>query len=450
MRYSKVSKLAVIACSLVLACTVGFQSAGMVADAATSYDKDVTNYSNKLSDLEKTQKQIQKDIDALKQDQTKKEQLKEQLQRQIANTQEQVTACNKEIDSLTAEIAAQEEQIRQKNEELARNKETFKQRIRAMYMSGGNSDLLVLLSADDYTDYLNRSELSRSVSQHDQELMQQIATAISEIETEKNQVETKKDERTAAKKTLASKQKDLKDQISQVNQVLEQLDQKKEELDESSEEAAQAMKEVTNQLADAKQKQQAAIDELNRQREAERKRQEEANKGSSSGGSSGSSSNSGSNSGSSHSGGSNSGMSSGLFLWPVNGSYTITSPYGYRIHPITGVRKLHKGVDISGGGINGKPIMAAEDGVVLLAGYNAGGYGNYVILSHGKLDGSNSYETLYGHMTNYVVSSGQRVSKGQVIGYVGSTGASTAPHLHFEVHKNGSLTDPMGYFKKLG
>lgn len=431
MRYRK---LAVIACSLLLACTVGFQSAGFVADAASKSElqQSIDKYTNDLKALEKQQEQIAKDKEALKQDQTKKEQLKEQLQRQISNTQQQISLCNKEIDDLNAEISAQEKQIEEKNAELEQNKETFKQRVRAMYMSGGNSDLLMLLGADDFADYLNRSELSRSVSQHDQDLMEQIANAISEIEAEKVQIEAKKEERTSAKKTLAAKQKDLKDQMAEVNQLLEEIEDKQEELDDTSASAKAAMNEVDSLLAANRKQLQEKIDA---------EKAASANKNPTG---------SGSSSGSSGSSGSSSGMSSNMFLWPVSGSYTITSPFGYRIHPITGVQKFHKGVDISGGGINGKPILAVEDGVVLLAGYNAGGYGNYVILSHGTLSDGNSYETLYGHMSSYIVSSGQSVKRGQVIGYVGSTGASTGPHLHLEVHRNGSLTDPMGYFKRLG
>ncbi|MCI8360698.1 MAG: peptidoglycan DD-metalloendopeptidase family protein [Clostridiales bacterium] len=302
-----------------------------------------------------------------------------------------------------------------------------------MYMSGGSSDLLMLLGADDFADYLNRSELSRSVSQHDQELMEQIVTVISDIEADKAQIESKKEERTSAKKTLASKQKDLKAQMDEVNQLLEEIEDKQEELDDTSAEAKAAMAEVDGLLADARKSLQAKID-------AERAAAAAANANKKPGGSS---SPSGGSGGSSV-------MSSNMFLWPVSGSYTITSPFGNRIHPIYGTTKFHKGTDIAGGGINGKPIMAVEDGVVLLASYNAGGYGNYVVLAHGTLSDGNGYETLYGHMTRYIVSAGQSVKRGQVIGYVGSTGASTGPHLHLEVHRNGSLTDPMSYFKRLG
>lgn len=123
------------------------------------------------------------------------------------------------------------------------------------------------------------------------------------------------------------------------------------------------------------------------------------------------------------------------FQWPVNGS--VTSGYGYRVHPIYGTRRLHQGLDISGG--SGTPIAAAKGGTVLSAGWR-GGYGNAVVISHG--DG---VTTLYAHQSSMNVTSGQQVSRGDIIGWVGSTGASTGPHLHFEVRINGSAVDPRPY-----
>ena len=123
------------------------------------------------------------------------------------------------------------------------------------------------------------------------------------------------------------------------------------------------------------------------------------------------------------------------FQWPVNGS--VTSGFGYRVHPIYGTRRLHQGIDVSGG--SGTPIAAAKGGTVLSAGWR-GGYGNAVVLSHG--DG---VTTLYAHQSSMNVSSGDQVSRGDIIGWVGSTGASTGPHLHFEVRINGSAVDPRPY-----
>ena len=123
----------------------------------------------------------------------------------------------------------------------------------------------------------------------------------------------------------------------------------------------------------------------------------------------------------------------GRFIWPVNGS--VGSGFGPRIHPISGGSRMHTGVDI--GASSGTPIKAADGGVVVMAGPN-GGYGNWTLIDHGG-----GLATGYGHQSSIGVSRGQRVSRGEVIGRVGSTGASTGPHLHWEVRVNGNPVDPM-------
>jgi murein DD-endopeptidase MepM/ murein hydrolase activator NlpD len=123
------------------------------------------------------------------------------------------------------------------------------------------------------------------------------------------------------------------------------------------------------------------------------------------------------------------------FIWPVNGP--ITSRFGYRQDPVLGGYRLHAGVDIAAS--QGTPIKAAGDGVVKMAGWN-GGYGNFTLIDHGG-----GLATGYGHQSRIAVSVGQHVSTGQIIGYVGSTGASTGPHLHWEVRVNGTPVDPMGW-----
>ena len=129
-------------------------------------------------------------------------------------------------------------------------------------------------------------------------------------------------------------------------------------------------------------------------------------------------------------------LGDGTFIWPVSGP--ITSGFGYRTDPITGATAYHAGLDI--GAACGTPIKAAGTGVILSAGFNSGGYGNMTLINHG-----NGLSTLYGHQSSIIVSAGQSVTQGQVIGYVGSTGKSTGCHLHFEVRVGGNPVDPSGY-----
>ncbi len=364
-------------------------SSALTAGASTQSEKER---------LQSEADQLNEEIEKLKQEQAEQEKIKEELQKKISNTEKQIALCTEQIAGLDSEIDTKEAEIDAKNAELEENKELFKQRLRAMYMSGGTSQLEVLMGADDFADYLLKSELSRSVSEHDNQLMEEIVAAISQVEEEKAVIEDKKEERTAAKKELAEKRSSLKDDMAEVNAIISQLGEDKEEKEAEAEEK------------------EAAIEEL------ERQIQEAISNAGSSGGSSDGSYYAGSD-----------------FGWPCPGYYNITSGFKWRWG------RQHKGIDISSSGISGKPIVAAQSGTVILAGYNNGGYGNYVMINHGG-----GYVTLYGHMSSYAVSSGQHVSQGQVIGYVGNTGRSTGPHLHFEVRVNGSAVDPMQFFNKVG
>lgn len=143
------------------------------------------------------------------------------------------------------------------------------------------------------------------------------------------------------------------------------------------------------------------------------------------------------NTGSSSASGSSGSASASGFVFPMAYATKITDAYGYRIHPLSGTKKWHNGVDFAAG--EGTAIYATKAGTVTSATYNEA-YGNMVTINHG--DG---YSSLYGHMTNYIVSVGDTVSAGQTIGYVGSTGWSTGPHLHFTIYYNGSDVNPLNY-----
>ncbi len=131
------------------------------------------------------------------------------------------------------------------------------------------------------------------------------------------------------------------------------------------------------------------------------------------------------------------GTAPSVLSWPVNGA--VSSPFGYRVHPILGVKKLHTGVDINGA--SGAPIVASGAGTVILA-QTYGGYGRAVVIDHGG-----GLTTLYAHQSQMAVSVGEEVSRGEVIGYVGCSGSCTGPHLHFEVRVSGVPVDPLGYLR---
>ena len=255
---------------------------------------------------------------------------------------------------------------------------------------------------------------------------------------------------TASLVVLASRGEEIKDYYRPYSvlggaEVLDAMeaDYEAEEAKLSAEIAA-AEVEYTKALKAEEEARRKAEEERKRKEEEEKKKQEAANKKPANGGSNNGGSNSGGSNDGGSSGGSNDGGSSGGSGFVSGESWRrpcswikLTSPYGYRTHPTTGQWKFHNGVDLANN--QGTPIYAARSGKVTVATYG-GTYGYYVTINHG--DG---YSSLYAHMTHYVVSKGDTVSKGQVIGYMGSTGRSTGPHLHFSIFYNGSSVNPMNY-----
>lgn len=361
--------------------------------ASTSQMRD------EIERLEEESEKLEKEIAKLKGEKAEQQKIKDKLTAQISNTQAEISACTKLINSFKSEIKEYEAEIAENEAAIEDTKFLFRQRMRSIYMSGStNNDLLVLLDAESFSDYLALSEVSRTISAHDKKIVKEITEAIEAINESKKAINEKITAQNEIKKSLAEKQAKLKSQQSEINGVIASISADQSKLEKDNKEYEAAINKLEKEI-------QTAI------------------------------------SGSSSSG-KNPVFVSGKFLWPVPGYYNITSYYGQRWG------RLHGGIDISSAGIEGKPIIAAADGVVIAAGYNTGGYGNWVMINHGT-NGGKQYVTLYGHMKySPSVSNGQTVSAGKVIGYVGSTGRSTGNHLHFEVRVNGSRTNPMNYFNR--
>ena len=365
-------------------------------------------YKELISNLEKDQAQIEADLKDLKNDKSAQNAKKQTILSKVDNLQTQINICNTQLNSYNDQIEQLEEEIETKNKELEDARYAFKQRLRAIYMSGGTtaSSLTVLMSADNLSDLLAKTELTKSVSAYDKSLTNKLVDDVKLIEQKKAEIDKLVVEQESVKTTLNSKKAELNEQVSEVNSDIASIN--------------------------------SDINDLNKRKEANEKAIEEYESAIKNAGNVGSDQ-----------------SYDGQFMWPCPGYRSVTSPYGYRIHPIYGTKKFHKGIDISGGGIKGKPIVAAADGVVSLATYNSGGYGYYVMVNHGQSTNGKYYVTLYAHMTKYIVSVGQSVKKGQTIGYVGTTGASTGYHLHFEVragvkNSNGNInyetTNPLSNF----
>jgi murein DD-endopeptidase MepM/ murein hydrolase activator NlpD len=368
----------------------------------SSIPAGASSYESQINDLEAKQEELESKIDSLQDDIDKQEDLKAALQSRIDVVQGQIDLYNSQIDTLQNEIYQMEAEKKQIEADLQAQKDTFLARIRAMYISGSDSILTVLLGADDFADYLYQSELLASVTEYDNQIMEQMRKDITKIDRLEAAVEEEQKEILSMREKVDQKRAELGEDMRAMNSVISGLESQQSELEFDVSEYQEQIDELERKIEEAAQAAQQESVENNIQYDGSQ------------------------------------------FLWPSPGYYYISSNYGYRWG------RLHKGTDIAGSNIYGTPIIAAADGVVSLVDFNDGGYGYYVMVNHGN-SGGNNYTTLYAHMASWPsVSNGQSVSAGDVLGYVGSTGRSTGPHLHFEIRVNGNAQNPMNYFSSVG
>mgnify|MGYP003279237827 CR=1 FL=1 len=338
--------------------------------------------------------------------------------------QENLDAANAQYKSISQELTETERQITRTQAELERaethlrsREKVLSRRIRDIYMHGQLNYLDVVVGAKDFNDFANRVELLRRIVSSDLELISSIKDERDQINQTKQALEEQRETQAKLKEEAAAKKEEIAKHKAEQQAILEKAQTDKA----TAEEAYAELEASSNQIA-----------QMLRDREAARQAAAAASSGESGSDSSG---DSGSSSGGDDSGYYQPVSGSGQMIWPVNG--VITSPFGYREHPIFGRQILHSGIDI---GVDyGTPVHAADGGVVVEAGWISG-YGYAVVIDHG-----NGTSTLYGHNESLAVSSGQSVSQGQVIAYAGSTGNSTGPHVHFEVRVGGEPVDPNSY-----
>lgn len=327
-----------------------------------------------------------------------------------------------QIELNAQEIALYDNMIAEKGKELDKaielehaQLEKYRSRVRAMEENGNYNLLAMVLKTTTLGELLTAIDDIGEIMESDRELEDEYIAARENTEAVKADYEATKTELEGKQAVLRAEQEELEKDIEEAIQLILSLEEdianRQAEYD-----AILAAEDAANARIDE------LVAELERQRAAERAAAAAAAAANGGGGYSG--------------GGGVTG--SGSFSWPCPSSTYITSRFGPRTHPITGAYKNHTGLDIAAN--SGANILAADGGTVILAEVN-GGYGNCVMIDHG-----NGYITLYGHMSGYACSEGQSVSKGDVIGYVGSTGMSTGPHLHFEVRSGGERIDPEQFF----
>ncbi len=380
------------------------------ATAATS----MSSLQNKLDKLSQSIVQHKKELSNAKKKEQAAKALESKLKEKVTVVQSQISVLKGQIAEVQnsiglkeQEIAVKEQQITEKEAEIADQWGDFKQHMAAMQELRDGGSVAMLSAVNDLYELLTFNEVMQDISIKDTEILDNMKNAKEALESDKLTLESQRSE-------LQSKKADLDAQNSQMRAKQNELNSSVAAAQMSAAEAQQAQKDA-----------QAAIESDEMNYEAVKKQIQKMIAAAAA---------------------SKPTLSFTGFICPLKSYSRISSEYGWRKNPVTGVNKLHAGTDFAAPG--GTPIYAAASGYVQVAGWSSGGYGNYVIIYHGKMSDGNQYSTLYGHMRSVATSAGKYVQQGEIIGYVGSTGNSTGNHLHLEVWKGGSkanAVNPRGY-----
>ena len=381
------------------------------AASVSSIQSEINTLKGKNSTLAKEKAGLQKELAGLQAEKGKAMDKKTNLERQINVLQDEIDNLDAQLEQYTALITEKENEVAENEEKERQQFALFQRQCRAMEKEGRVSYWSILFSAKSFQDLLDKVHTVNSIADYNDMVCDQLQQARAALKQAKAELESAKAETEETRAAREAAQNELESQKAQVQALINEIaadeKQTKAALDELNAAAAAMDKEIAKK---EKELQQAIA---------------EANRAAASGGGGGNTYQFDPGSG---------------FYWPLPASSVkITSFYGPRRDPITGKSANHSGTDI-GSAPTGTPIYAAHGGVVLTSASHSS-YGNYVVLSRG--DG---ITTLYAHMSRRAVSVGQVVSQGQVIGYVGSTGRSTGPHLHFEVRVNGARQDALKYY----
>ena len=409
------------AVSLCLACICLLVTATVYPASAATGSSSMSSLQNKLDKLSQSITQHKKELSDAKKKESAAKALESELKERVSVIQDQISVLSGQIASVQNSIGQKEQEISAKETEIA-EKETeieekeleiqdqwsdFKKHMAAMQELRDGGSVAMLSAVNDLYELLTFNEVMQDISIKDTEIMDNMKAAKSALEADKVELEAQR--------------KELKGQKAELDTQNYQMKAKQSELN-SSISAAQLSAQDAQKAQKAAQ---AAIesDELNY--EAVKKEIQKLIAAAAS---------------------SKPQLSFTGFACPLKSYTRVSSEYGWRKNPVSGVNRLHAGIDLAAPG--GTPIYAAASGYVQVAGWSSGGYGNYVIIYHGSMSDGNAYSTLYGHMRSVATSAGKYVKQGELIGYVGSTGNSTGNHLHLEVWKGGkkaNAVNPRGY-----
>ncbi len=392
--------------SLFLALTLVIGAMPLTAYAATSAE-----IQKEIDALEAKNAEIQKEIDAIqRQYNASYNEMADMVEQKNAIDQE-MTLLSTQIETTNAQIAAHsqliadtQEDLEEAQEELSELSAAHRERVRAMEEKGSLTYWEVIFQANSFIDLLDRITMVEEINASDRRRIEEMRIAADIVTANQLNLESEKTQLEQTRLELAEAEAALGEKREEYDALLVELEKETQEFELLLEESEVLQDELMLEIA-AKEKdlKEAKYDEYLAKLALQGENP----------------------------------PSSASWLTPVSGG-TLTSAFGMRIHPVLGYARMHNGIDLACA--TGTPIYATRAGTVTTASYQAGGAGNYVSINH--LDG---FASIYMHMTHYVVSAGQSVSQGQLIGYVGSTGISTGPHLHFGISYAGTYVNPLAY-----
>ena len=435
-RFKSVLCAVLSVCVLTFSAYPAFAEEQASSEAATEETQATTIDPNDIDALENRRQELQAESDRY-------QQILEKTKENIADQEEYVNALvskvqvlddkielsHRSINELNGKIQDKQADIDNANKSIENQMNTLRTRLRNIYMAGNATDLEIIFGAKSFSDFLDKMELVEALSEYDNNLINSIQGDLENISKEKAQLEKDMDSLEVEEANLQSDQAELNKILEENKELLAGLYKASDKATNELESGALESEEIEKAIADYY-AEKARL-------EAERAEQEKQN--------------SVANGGSSNGSGSSSihdelEISPSGFVWPCPGFYYLTSEWNEDRGSYN-----HGAIDIADAGIMGADVVAAKDGIVIDS-YNGcyhnwgkdgscgcgGGYGNYAMIAH-----DNGKMTVYGHLSTTMVYTGQKVYQGQVIGFVGSTGHSTGPHLHFETRLNGIKYNPM-------
>ena len=408
MKKKAISIVCIILAFLMMVTLVVSVMGSLGALAAGGQDQ-IDALEQQKSELQSQQASIQTNIDDLIAQQADVIDQKAAMDEKNELARQEIELINEQIDVYTGLIEDKAEELEKAETAEQAQYELYRKRVRAMEEEGSYTYLDILFQCRSLSDVLSAIDMIGEIMDSDKRLFEEYKAARENTEQVKAEYEATLAQLGEKQETLEAEKAELEEQIAAavevINQLQDDIDAAKAEYAKAAAAEAAAQASINAIIAQMQAEEEAA------RQEAAQNNQQYTGTGS---------------------------TATGTYIWPCPSSTYVTSAFGMRDHPLFGDERPHSGIDIAGSA--GSEVLAADSGTVAVATYSSS-YGNYVTIYH-----SNGDYTLYAHMSSLAVSAGQSVTQGDVIGYVGSTGWATGPHLHFEIRVNGSTVDPLSYF----